>query len=116
MLITIVELPEFIRSIKKLLSPQEKDNLLFHLSINPKSGNIIQGTNGVRKLRWARDGKGKSGGVRVIYFYYNDKMPLFLLTVFGKGTKDNLTKNERNELAKLVNVLIHQYIKKGQKK
>lgn len=111
-----MELPGFIRSIKKLLSQQEKDNLLFHLSVNPKSGNIIQGTNGVRKLRWARDGKGKSGGIRVIYFYYNDKMPLFLLTVFGKGTKDNLTKNERNELAKLVDVLIDQYIKKGQKK
>ena len=43
-------------------------------------------------------------------------MPLFLLTVFGKGTKDNLTKNERNELAKLVDILIDQYIKKGQKK
>ena len=41
MLITLVELPEFIRSIKKLLSQQEKDNLLFHLSVNPKSGDII---------------------------------------------------------------------------
>ncbi|GBD91575.1 hypothetical protein BMS3Abin04_02307 [bacterium BMS3Abin04] len=43
-------------------------------------------------------------------------MPLFLLTVFGKNTKDNITKNERNELAKLVKVLIYQYIKKGQGK
>ncbi len=114
MLITIVELPEFIRSIKKLLSKKEKENLFFHLSVNPKSGNLIQGTNGVRKLRWARDGKGKSGGIRVIYFYHNVKMPLFLLTAFGKGEKDNLTKNERNELSKLVDVLIHQY-KKGEK-
>ena len=115
MLITIVELPEFNRGVKKLLSSKEKDNLFFHLSINPKAGNIMQGTNGVRKLRWTRDGKGKSGGVRVIYFYHNEKMPLFLLAVFKKGTKDNLTKNERNELAKLVKVLISQYTKKGKK-
>ncbi len=116
MLITLVELPEFIRNSKKLLSQKEKDNLFFHLSINPKAGNILQGTNGVRKLRWARNSKGKSGGVRVIYFYFDEQTPLFLLTIFGKGKKANLSKNERNELAKLVNVLIQQYRKKGKNK
>ena len=47
----------------------------------------MTGTGGIRKLRWSAQGKGKSGGVRVIYYYYNKSIPLFLLTVFGKGEK-----------------------------
>lgn len=62
----------------------------------------MQGTRGIRKLRWARKGKGKRGGVRVVYFFYNEDMPLFLLTIFGKGEKENLSKTEQVELSKLV--------------
>jgi hypothetical protein len=69
----------------------------------------LQGTGGIRKLRWASGGKGKSGGTRVIYFYYNELIPLFLLTIFGKNGKINLSKAERNELAKLVNELVKNY-------
>ncbi|WP_265306516.1 type II toxin-antitoxin system RelE/ParE family toxin [Verminephrobacter eiseniae] len=57
-----------------------------------------EGTSGVRKLRWRRGGQGKSGGVRVIYYYHDDLMPLYLLTLFAKGDKANLTKAERNDL------------------
>ena len=59
----------------------------------------MQGTGGIRKLRWSAQGRGKSGGVRVIYYFHNETMPLFLLTVFGKGEKANLTKGVRNDLA-----------------
>lgn len=113
MLITIVELPEFIRRAERLLDEEERNSLIYFLSTHPKSGVVMQGTRGVRKLRWARKGKGKSGGVRVIYFFYDEKMPLFMLTLFGKGEKDNLTKTEQNELAKLVKLLIATY--KGKK-
>jgi len=109
MLITIVELPEYIKRAEKELSKNERDELLYYLSTNPKSGILIQGTGGVRKLRWASKGKGKSGGSRVIYFYYNETIPLFLLTIFGKSEKINLSKVERNELAKLVKELIKSY-------
>ncbi|MFQ5639293.1 MAG: type II toxin-antitoxin system RelE/ParE family toxin [bacterium] len=71
----------------------------------------MPGTGGVRKLRWSRKGRGKRGGVRVIYFFYDEEMPLFLLTIFGKGEKKNLSKAERNELAKLVKILIKTYKK-----
>jgi len=76
-----------------------------HLAAQPRAGDLIQGTGGIRKLRWARGGRGKSGGVRVIYYFHSDRIPLYLLTVFGKGEKADLSKGERNELAKLVDAL-----------
>lgn len=52
----------------------------------------MKGTGGIRKLRFAVGGKGKSGGIRIVYYFYNDSMPLFLLTVFAENEKDNLAK------------------------
>lgn len=109
MLITIVELPEYIKRAKKILSEDERDDLLYYLSSNPRAGNLIQGTGGIRKLRWASKGKGKSGGSRVIYFYYNETIPLFILTLISKNEKVNLSKTERNDLAKLVKELEKNY-------
>jgi len=109
MLITVIELPEYIKRVEKILSEDERDDLLYYLSSNPKAGNLIQGTGGVRKLRWTSKGKGKSGGSRVIYFFYNETIPIFLLTIFGKNDKANLSKVERNELTKLVKELIRNY-------
>jgi len=111
MLITIVELPEFIKRVAKILTKEEKDELLYYLSSNPKSGTLMQGTGGVRKLRWASKGKGKSGGSRIIYLFYNETIPRFLLTIFGKNEKVNLSKAERNELTKLVKELIKSYMR-----
>ena len=109
MLITIVELPEFIKKSDKIFTKDERDELLYYLSENPKSGNLIQGTGGIRKLRWASKGKGKSGGSRVIYFFYNETIPLFLLTIFSKNEKINLTKSERKDLSKMTKELISNY-------
>jgi len=109
MLITIVELPEFIKKSQKVLQKEERDELLYYLSSNPKSGNLIQGAGGIRKLRWASKGKGKSGGSRIIYFYHKETIPLFLLTIFNKNEKINLTKSERNDLSKMTKELIRNY-------
>ena len=112
MLITIVELPEFVKQSKRLLTPLEISQLIFYLSSHPKDGVLIQGTGGVRKIRWSREGKGKRGGVRVIYFYYNKNIPLFLLTVFPKSEKTNLSKEEINELNKFTKILVNNYKKR----
>jgi hypothetical protein len=72
----------------------------------------VQGTGGIRKLRWASKGKGKSGGLRIVYFFYNESIPLFLLTIFEKNEKINLSKSERNELSKLVRELVKNYQRK----
>lgn len=69
----------------------------------------MQGTGGIRKLRWSAQGKGKSGGIRVIYYHHNETMPLFLLTLFGKGEKANLSKAECNQLAKFTSLIIKNY-------
>jgi len=106
---TIVELPEFLRKSEKLLKESERQSIINYLSSHPASGEIMQGTGGIRKLRWSAQGKGKSGGVRIIYYHHNETMPLFLLTVFGKGEKANLTKGERNELTKFTSLLVKNY-------
>ncbi|MCG8430775.1 MAG: type II toxin-antitoxin system RelE/ParE family toxin [Candidatus Omnitrophica bacterium] len=60
-------------------------------------------------MRWATGNKGKSGSTRVIYFYHNPDMPLFLLTAFSKSERENLSKAERNELAGLTKLLVQNY-------
>ena len=111
-MITIAEVPEYIRQAEKLLSEAERQDVLSYLSAHPKSGDLIEGTGGIRKLRWGRGGRGKSGGVRVIYYYHSELMPLYLITLFAKNEQDNLSKAERNELAKLVDVLIAVWIER----
>ena len=106
---TIVELPEFQRRATTLISESEKQGIINYLAAHPQSGVVMTGTGGIRKFRWASGNKGKSGGARVIYFYHNGTMPLFLLSIFGKSEKENLSKAERNELAKLTALLVKNY-------
>ncbi|MDH3355019.1 MAG: type II toxin-antitoxin system RelE/ParE family toxin [Chromatiales bacterium] len=106
---TIVELPEFLNRSESLLSDTEKQSIINYLAAHPRAGVLMQGTGGIRKFRWAIGNKGKSGGVRVIYYYHNDFIPLFLLSVFGKNEKANLSKAERNKLAKLTTILAKNY-------
>src|SRR6185295_18316965 len=105
MLITVAETPEYIRCAARLLSAEERSGVVAYLAANPRAGDLMQGTGGVRKLRWARGGRGKSGGVRVIYYFHSEAMPLYLLTVFGKNEQANLSRAERNDLAGLVDIL-----------
>ena len=103
---TVVELPEYLRRAERLLSEQVRTDLVDYLAAHPKAGVIMRGTGGIRKLRWAREGMGKRGGVRVIYYYHDEQIPLYLLTIFGKGAKDNLTQAGQNALRRLVRTLI----------
>jgi hypothetical protein len=106
---TIVELPEFVRRSAGLLTEKDKLNIINYLAAHPHAGAVMQGTGGIRKFRWASGNKGKSGGVRVIYYYHNETMPLFILSVFSKSEKSNLTKSERNEIARFTTYLIENY-------
>jgi hypothetical protein len=103
---TVVELPEFIRRSQSLISAREVHSLISYLARAPLAGDLIEGTGGIRKLRWAREGMGKRGGVGVIHYFHSEHMPLYLLTVFGKNEQSDLTMAERALLAKLVERLI----------
>ena len=108
-MITVVETEPFIMKVGRLLSEDEKVELIAYLSMNPNTRVIVQGTGGIRKLRWARSGQGKSGGVRVIYYYHNENMSLYLLTLFGKNVKANISMGEKKLLAKSVNILLNYW-------
>jgi len=103
---TVVELPEFIRRSRQLLTEREVQNVVTYLARSPLAGDLIEGTGGIRKLRWAREGMGKRGGARVIYYFHSEQIPLYLLTLFGKNERSDLSMAERNLLAKLVERLV----------
>ena len=104
-MITIVEFPAFLNQVGKCIEPDERNDLIDYLARNPEAGDEITGTGGVRKLRQGGKGKGKRGGLRVIYYFYNDTAPVFLLTVYGKGEQDDLTSEQKKTLTKLAEAL-----------
>jgi len=99
-------LPEFDKAWKHLgLGDNELRYLQQYLCLYPDQGDAISGTGGLRKLRWAIQGKGKSGGLRIAYIDFIVYEKIYLVTAYKKGEKDNLTKLERNEIKKLITVL-----------
>ena len=83
-LLTVVETGIFARRAEKLLTEEEHEELVFYLALHPLRGDEIPGTGGVRKLRFGLGDRGKSGGVRVIYYFYDEESPLYALLLYGK--------------------------------
>lgn len=102
---TVAEVTEFIRRARRLLSEEEHRDLIEHLALHPRAGVLIPGTGGLRKLRWRRQDTGKRGGVRVIYYFLDEALPLYLLTVFAKNERSDLSAAEKKELSKLAALL-----------
>ena len=98
---TVVETWQFAREASKLFTEEERRNLIDYLAWNPLAGDEIVGSGGLRKLRFRIGNKGKSGSARVVYFYYTEEIPLYLLTCYGKSAKSDLTQSEINGFAKL---------------
>lgn len=107
---TVIQTSAFIAAAHAAgMSAGEIEAVVALVSADPAVGDVMQGTGGARKLRIAGRGKGKSGGYRVITFYAADDVPVFLLDVYGKGDKANLTKAERNELRDVLAGIIDDY-------
>jgi len=85
-----IETSNFTKLISKYLSEDEYLGLQKFLLVHPDAGAIIRGTGGVRKLRWAIQGKGKSGGIRVIYYWQVSESEIWLLTAYGKSERDSI--------------------------
>jgi len=99
-----IETPTFTRMVTELLSDDEYRELQNTLVEDPERGDIIKGGGGIRKLRHAVQGRGKSGGVRVIYYWVKDNHQIFMLVVYPKSKKDNLTDKET--------AILREYVKR----
>lgn len=106
---SFIELPIF-KSRWEALGLNEEDLLRLQVELlaDPKAGDVMQGTGGVRKMRFAFEHRGKSGGVRVIYVDFEVYEKIYLLTAYTKNEKENLTKKERSEIKQLIEVLEQQ--------
>lgn len=106
-MITVVETPMFLKDVKRAnLDEDEHSKLINFLASNPKVGAVIEGTGGVRKVRFAAQGRGKGGGYWVVYYFHSDEIPLFALALFAKNEKANLSKTDRNELKVLMTQIV----------
>ena len=100
-----VETPTFTRLITTLLSDDEYADLQVELATDPERGALIRGGGGIRKVRFAVQGRGKSGGIRVIYYWVKSRDHILMLIAYPKARKDNLTDNETTILRKLIKEL-----------
>jgi hypothetical protein len=103
--ITVVETKAFSAQAKGRLTEEEVSALTTMLAREPNCGVVIPGTGGLRKVRVGVQGRGKRGGARVIYYFHNEALPVFLLAVFAKNEKADLTATERASLAKVAEMI-----------
>ena len=104
---TVIELPEFLRRAKAIMSADERGAIVNFLAANPAAGISLGG--GLRKVRTGREGGGKSGGYRTVYVFGGADIPLFLVTVFAKNEKVNLTRAELSAAMHMSKTLIATY-------
>lgn len=97
-----IETEIFTEDVKLLLDDDEYRKLQVFLAMQPDYGDLIQNTGGLRKIRWLSGGKGKRGGVRVIYFHRTREFEIRLLLIYRKGIKDDLSATEKAVLKKII--------------
>lgn len=97
-----VETPTFTRLVTALLSDADYHDLQIELAETPDRGDLIKGGGGIRKLRYGMEGRGKSGGIRVIYYWLKDDHSIYMLLVYPKSKKDTLSDRETAILRELV--------------
>jgi len=104
---SVIELPEFQRRAKAILSDSEREAAIVWIAEHPEAGTSLGG--GLRKVRIPREGGGKSGGFRTMYVFGGSHMPIFLITVFAKNEKANLSAKEQAEAVALSKEIISMW-------
>ncbi len=97
-MLTVIETPLFSKLWPAYWSEDERGGFAAFMAEHPDEGDVVQGSGGVRKVRWSRSGSGKSGGVRVIYFVRNDQGELVLLFMYAKSKLDTLKASTLKEM------------------
>ena len=95
-----IEATAFTKYVYKYLSQEEYQGLQSYLLQYPEAGKVVPGSGGVRKVRWRMTGKGKSGGVRVIYYFKKQEDEIWLLTIYSKSEAENIPTHVLREIAK----------------
>jgi hypothetical protein len=106
---TVVETPSYLADAERLFSTVERAAIVDRLAADPTCGVLVPGGGGIRKVRFGFGARGKSGGARIIYLFSGENVPVFLLAVFAKNEKANLSPAERNALGKVVDDMIKNY-------
>jgi mRNA-degrading endonuclease RelE of RelBE toxin-antitoxin system len=100
--ITVAEVDPFEASAGRAgLMEEERKELTDFIARNPEAGDVIPGTGGLRKLRWAGKGKGTRGGYRLIYYFFNEGIPIYLLAIYPKSQQIDLTPEQKKRLTTL---------------
>jgi mRNA-degrading endonuclease RelE of RelBE toxin-antitoxin system len=99
--------PRYQRNAERLLDAKEQDEMERHIADGPERHPLISGGSGMRKARWARPGRGKSGGVRVIY-YFAAPDAVYFIDLYAKNEKENISAAEKKALAKILRPIKQQ--------
>jgi hypothetical protein len=103
-MLTVVESPIFQKLWPLYWDEEERAEFAAFIALDPEAGSVIRGSGGVRKVRWAREGTGKSGGVRIVYLTRNDVGEIYLLTLYAKSESDNISLTTLKEIRRALEI------------
>jgi hypothetical protein len=110
--VSVIEFAGYRRRASELLTAGQRDAVIDMVAYEPTCGDLIPGSGGLRKVRIGRDGIGKRGGTRVVYYFYNEDFPILLLALYAKNEKGDLTAAEKREFAALMREIVRQWKEK----
>jgi hypothetical protein len=110
--VSVIELAGYKRQADEFLTEGEQDAVVDLIAYHPTSGDLIPGTGGLRKLRVGRSGSGKRGGARVIYYFYNEDIPLLLMAIYAKNEKADLSERDKKESVRYAKEFLAQWRRK----
>lgn len=106
----VVETSEYLKQSALCMDRESQEDFVRFIAENPKAGSIISGTGGARKVRWQSNAhQGKRGGARIIYYFHDENMPIFLFTAYGKNMRENISNDEKSALKMLIKALVKSY-------
>ena len=110
--VSVTELAGYTRRADQLLTDAEQDAVIDLVAYDPTRGDLIPGTGGLRKLRVGLSGSGKRGGARVIYYFYNEEVPVLLMAVYAKNEKADLSDRDKKTSAQYAKEFVKQWRRK----
>ena len=107
--VTVVELRSFLRMAADIWDEADRADFVDFIARNPDIGDLIPGLGGIRKVRWRRPGMGRRVGARVVYYYHDLDMPLFLLLAYAKAWRGDMTPDEKKRVHDLASAIRQAY-------